>query len=385
MKNGTYSTFSFSASEERINKLINGLRIGILLKGPKSEILFSNKAALEMLGLTEEGLHEKSFCNTKWDVIHEDGSPFPEDQYPFRKAIETKRTVRNVIMGIYRPSLKDRVWMQVNAEPLIDEEGEVKEVICSFSDITERKAVEEKLTSLYQSLESRALELATSNNDLQRFVHFATHDLQEPLRMVSSFTQLLKKKYEAQLDDQAIEYINYAVDGATRMKKLILDLLEYSKFSSNREVFTQTDMNKVIKDACKNLHEEITDNKVELDVPVLPVVRGKSLLITQLVENLIGNAIKYRSERKPLIKIRCDENEDHYLFSFSDNGIGIDKKYSDKIFILFQRLHSGSENNESTGVGLAICKKIVELHNGTIWVESEEGKGSNFYFTIAKN
>ena len=363
---------------------MNSLRIGVLLQGTQTEILYSNKAALDMLGLTEDELYGRSSYHPEWNVIHEDGSPFPGSSHPVPIAIATKKPVSNVIMGVYRPVTKDRVWLLVNAEPLLCEEDEVKEVICSFSDITDRKAVEEKLTWLYQSLEVRAFELATTNADLERFVYVATHDLQEPLRLVSSFTQLLKKKYEKQLDEQAVEYINYAVEGATRMKKLILDLLEYSKFSSNKEEFTETDLNEVLVAATDKFLTELKDTDAKLIVPELPIIDANATMMAQLFENLIGNALKYRSEHNPKIEITCKEQEENFLFSVSDNGIGIDQGYADKIFILFKRLHNNNEDNAGTGVGLAICKKIVELHRGNIWVESEQGKGSTFYFTIAK-
>jgi len=384
MKEDIHTGFSFSGNKERIDKLINSLHVGVLVQGPASEILFSNNTALRMLGLTRDELHGKSSLHPDWNVIHEDGSPFPGELHPVPTAINTKKRVANVVMGVFRPVTKDRIWLLVNAEPLLNERGDVKEVICSFSDITERKAVEDKLTILYQDLESRAFELATSNADLERFVYVATHDLQEPLRMVTSFTQLLKKKYEKQLDEQASEYINYAVDGAARLKKLILDLLAYSKFSSNREEFAPTDMNNVVQNICCFFSKEIDTAGGTITVSDLPVISAKTSLMLQLFENLIGNAIKYRSERKLLIEITCKENVDHFLFSISDNGIGIDSQYSDKIFILFQRLHNGSEVYEGTGVGLAICKKIVDLHRGTIWVNSEKGKGSTFSFTIPK-
>lgn len=384
MQTDIVNNFSFSWNEEKTNKLINSLRVGILLQGSQTEILFSNRAALKMLGLTEDELSGRSSFHPEWNVIHEDGSPFPGPTHPVPTAIATKKSVANVIMGVYRPVTKDRVWLLVNAEPLLDDNGEVKEVICSFSDITERKAVEEKLTWLYQSLESRAFELATSNTDLEHFVYVATHDLQEPLRIVSSFTQLLKKKYGKQLDEQAAEYINYAVDGANRMKKLILDLLEYSKFSSNREKFKLTDMNAVLRYVSEKSSIEIADSGAELIIQDLPAIYANTSMINQLLENLIGNALKYRNARKPVLKIGCKEQEDHFLFHVSDNGIGIDLKYADKIFILFRRLHNDNDTYEGTGVGLAICKKIVELHRGKIWVESEQGEGSTFYFTIPK-
>ena len=384
MKNHFENIFSFSENEERIDKLINGLRVGVLLQGPHAEILFCNKAALKMLGLTEDELYGRSSFNPEWNVIHEDGSAFPGTEHPVPLAIKTKKTVTNVVMGVYRPSSMDRVWLLVNAEPLLDERGKVKEVICSFSDITERKAVEEKLTWLYQSLEIRALELATSNADLERFLYIATHDLQEPLRLVSSFTQLLKKKYEKQLDSQAIEYINYAVEGATRMKKLLLDLLEYSKFSTSNKEFSDTDMNGILQNVSKSFSNELENSGAELIIPDLPIIKANASMMTQLFENFISNALKYRSTKKPVIKVGCKENEDNFLFSVSDNGIGIAPEYSDKIFALFKRLHNNNETDGGTGVGLAICKKIVELHRGNIWVESEQGKGSKFYFTISR-
>lgn len=384
MKEDIHTGFSFSGSKERIDKLINSLHVGVLIMGPASEIVFSNIAAQQMLGLTRDKLHGRSSFHPDWNVIHEDGSAFEASAYPVTIAIETKKRVTNTVMGVFRPLTKDRIWLLVNAEPLLNENGNVKEVICSFSDITERKVIENKLTILYQSLESRAFELATSNADLERFVYVASHDLQEPLRMVTSFTQLLKKKYEKQLDEQATEYINYAVDGAARLKKLILDLLAYSKFSSNREEFAPTDMNNVVQEVCGIFSKDIEAAGGTIAVSGMPVIFAKTSLMAQLFENLIGNAIKYRSERTPLIEIACKENDDHFLFNISDNGIGIDPQYSGKIFILFQRLHNGSEVYEGTGVGLAICKKIVDLHHGTIWVTSEKGKGSTFSFTIPK-
>ena len=360
--------FSFSGSEERIRNLINSLHVGVLVMGPQKEILFNNQVALDMLGLSSNELYGNAAINPEWSIVYEDGSLFPCDVHPVPIAISSKKPVTNVIMGVNRPLTNDRVWILVNAEPLLNDKGEIKEVICSFSDITERKAVEEKLTWLYQSLEVRALELASSNKELERFAYIATHDLQEPLRLVSSFTELLKKKYASQLDEQAVEYINYAVEGASRMKNLILDLFEFTKFSSNKEEFTETDMNKVLKEILKSSSEKIDCSGAVLIIPQLPVINAKTSLMVQLFGNLIGNALKYRSTVKPMIIVECKEGKDHFEFSISDNGIGIDAEYWDKIFILFKRLHSNNESFEGTGVGLAICKKIVELHHGSIWV-----------------
>jgi len=344
MKPATDNTYLFAGSAERISTLINSLKVGVLLQGSKTEILFSNKAALSMLGLTEDELSGRSSFHPEWNVIHEDGSPFPGETHPVPTAIDTCQPVSNIIMGVYRPVTKDRVWLLVNAEPLLDNNGMVKEVVCSFSDITDRKTVEEKLNWLYKSLEVRAIELATSNADLERFLYVATHDLQEPLRLVNSFTQLLKKKYGKQLDEQANEYINYAVEGATRMKKLILDLLEYSKFSSNNEEFAPTDMNLVLRDVSRKFFKELKEAGAELIIPELPVITANKSLMIQLFENLVGNALKYRSESKPVLNIQCKEEEGNFLFSVSDKGMGIAPKYSGKILFLFRRCHGKLEN-----------------------------------------
>jgi PAS domain S-box-containing protein len=383
MRNGIASNFSFSESKERTNRLINSLRVGVLLQGPGTEILYSNQAALSMLGLSGDELYGRSSFHPGWNVIREDGSLFPAEEQPVPVAIRTRKTVENIVMGVLRPLTKDRVWLVVNAEPLLDNNGNVIEVICSFSDITERKIAEEKLNWLYKNLEMRAYELATSNADLEKFVHAATHDLQEPLRLIGSFVQLLKKKYDKQLDEQATAYIDYAVEGANRMKKLILDLLEYSKFSSNSEIRTVTDMNDVLNKVSGSFSKRLEETHASLILHPLPVVVADPELIAQLFEKLLDNALKYRGENPPVIHINCREEDDKFVFSIRDNGIGIDPGYSEKIFNLFQRLHKNG-TYEGTGVGLAICKKIVRLHHGSIWVTSGPGKGSTFYFTIPR-
>jgi PAS domain S-box-containing protein len=385
MKTGSGNIYTFSGCETRIDKLISSLKVGVLLQGPDSEILYSNEAALNLLGLTEDELYGRSSHHPDWNVIHEDGTPFPGYSHPVPMAIHTKKPVANIVMGVYRPITKDRIWLLVNAEPLLDDNGSVKEVICSFSDITDRKEAEEKMSWLYQSLELRAFELATTNADLERFVSVATHELQEPLRLVNSFMQLLKKKYEHQLDEQAQEYINHAVVGSTRLKKLILDLLEYSGLKTKKEDFVSVDMNKIVKDVCSLLEKEIKQANAEIIIETLPVLPANPSLIARLFENLLNNAIKFRSNRNPVIHINSDERTNDFIFSISDNGIGIDPVFTEKIFVLFQRLHHNNIVYEGTGAGLAICRKIVEIHKGNIWVEPENGSGCTFYFTIPKN
>lgn len=375
------NSYAYSGTEGKVRKLINSLHVGILVFNSQEEVLFSNKFAHDMLGLSEKQLRKKGPYHPGWSVVYEDGTPFSCEMSPVLIALKTQKPVTNLIVGVNRPLTNDRAWLLVNAEPIFADSGEVSEIVCSFSDITQRKAVEDKLTSLYQSLESRAFDLACSNADLERFVYVATHDLQEPLRLITSFLQLLKKKYDCQLDEQASEYINYAVDGSRRIKKLILDLLEYSKFSTDRDGFKILDSKKVVDDVQNNLFTLLHQSNALIEVRPLPVIYADPSLLHQLFMNLLTNAIKYRGESSPRIIVDCIEQGDNYLFSVCDNGIGIDPGYSEKIFNLFQRLHK-SETFEGTGVGLAICEKIIRLHRGSIWVESKPGEGSTFYFTI---
>lgn len=362
---------------------MNSLKVGVVLQGPDAEVLFCNEAALEMLGLSRDELYGRTSLPPSWEVKKEDGKPFPRQEHPGPKAARTKKPVENIVMGIYRPVTGDHIWLLVNAIPVLDKNGELREVICSFSDITERKISEEKLRSLYNDLEARAFELATSNADLEKFVYVATHDLQEPLRRITGFVQLLGKKFGKQLDEQSGEYIRHAVDGSARMKKLILDLLEYARFSSSREHFTATNMNEVAGKVKAALSEQMAEAGAELLFDPLPVIFSDTRLITQLIENLVGNALKYRSAEPLLVRITCTEETGQFRFSVADNGIGIAAGYAEKVFDLFQRLHN-NESYEGTGVGLAICQKIVRIHQGMIGVESLPGKGSNFWFTIPK-
>lgn len=265
-----------------------------------------------------------------------------------------------------------------------DQLGKVVRYSGTVQDITQRKLYEQALERANSDLSERAEQLARSNAELERFAFVASHDLQEPLRMVSSFLQLLDKRYREQIDDAGRQYINFAVGGAERMKKLINDLLEYSRIEHAQGDFEVVDMTEVVKEVCLNLQEAITDNEAKIDFEQLPVLhKGNYSGMVQLLQNLLGNALKYRSDAPVAIQIRCKEEEDHWLFTVKDNGIGIESDYFEKIFIIFQRLHNMSEYS-GTGIGLAICKKIVEQHGGKIWVYSTENQGSTFYFTIKK-
>jgi signal transduction histidine kinase len=232
-----------------------------------------------------------------------------------------------------------------------------------------------------EKLAKYAQELERSNRELEEFAYVASHDLQEPLRMVGSFLQLLQRKYTDKLDDDANEYIRYAVDGAFRMKRLIGDLLNYSR--TNRELtIEQVDIAAIIRDVLKNLAASIQDSGAMIHVDEMPLLDADPDQMLRLFQNLIGNAIKFRKDgTPPVINIYARRDDAHWLFSVQDNGIGIDRQYAEKIFVVFKKLHNNLRF-EGTGIGLAIVKKIVERYGGKIWFESEPGKGTTFYFTL---
>ncbi|MCB2178398.1 PocR ligand-binding domain-containing protein [bacterium] len=248
------------------------------------------------------------------------------------------------------------------------------QVLVSVMDITPLKEAQNELVELMEELER-------SNKDLEQFAYVASHDLQEPLRMVTSYLQLLERRYGDKLDGDAIEFVNYAVDGAKRMKSLINDLLTYSRVSSNVKEFGIVDTNLILTNVLQNLEALIKDNSAVITYDTLPKIPGDRIQLGSLFQNLIGNAIKYRGESTPKIHIGVEQKDTDWLFSVRDNGIGIAPGHFEQIFRIFQRLH-GRGVYEGSGIGLAISKKIVEQHGGKIWVESELGKGSVFKFIL---
>lgn len=235
-----------------------------------------------------------------------------------------------------------------------------------------------------QLLEQEVLqrqELVRSNAELQQFAYIASHDLQEPLRMVTSYLQLLERRYKGKLDADADDFIHYAVDGAMRMRTLINDLLSYSRIGTRGQSFELTNCTEAVSCAIANLEVAIAERSAIITCQDLPTVQADPTQLTQLFQNLISNAIKFGHESAPQIGIHASRQEQAWLFSVQDNGIGIDPQYAERIFVIFQRLHNRIDYS-GTGIGLAICKKIVERHGGRIWVQSEVGQGATFYFTL---
>ncbi len=266
-------------------------------------------------------------------------------------------------------------------------EPESREVAILFNDITKFKETETELREYQDKLEEkvkkRTEELAKSNDELKHFAYVASHDLREPLRMITSFLQLLERRYTDQLDQDANEFIGFAVDGAKRLDDMINDLLEFSKVTQKKIDFKKVDINKVLEQTKLNLKYAIDINNAKIIYDTLPTVYGDEMLIELLFQNIISNSIKYRSTETPKIDITTTIQSNKYLFAIKDNGIGMSPEHLERIFTIFQRLHSKDEY-EGTGIGLAIAEKIIIQHNGKIWAESELGEGTTFYFTIPK-
>ena len=235
-----------------------------------------------------------------------------------------------------------------------------------------------------RELQETAAKLARSNADLEQFAYVASHDLKEPLRAISGSIQILQERYKDKLERSADEVIKHTVDGATRMQTLIDDLLTYSRLTTREAPLEATDCSQIVQEVMANLKSAIDESKAIITYDALPVVKADSTQLLQVFQNLIGNAIKYRSQRTPRIHIGVEDKGNEWLFSFSDNGIGIAPQYADRIFRIFQRLHTRKEYT-GTGIGLAVCKKIVERHGGRIWLESELEEGSTFLFTLPKH
>jgi signal transduction histidine kinase len=236
-------------------------------------------------------------------------------------------------------------------------------------------------SQLYEQIRRQAAELERSNTELEQFAYVASHDLQEPLRMITGYTKLLAKRYKGKLDKDADDFIGFAVDGAQRMHSLIQDLLILSRVGTRGKEFAPTDCEMVLSDTLVNLQAAIQESNATITHDPLPNVMADSGQLAQVFQNLIGNAIKYRGARAPLVHVSCQSRANEWLFSVKDNGIGIDPKHAERVFVMFQRLHTRREY-PGTGIGLALCKKIVERHGGKIWVESQEGAGATFYFTL---
>lgn len=247
------------------------------------------------------------------------------------------------------------------------------------ADALEREAA--KAIRNEQLVADRTLELKRCNSEFEQFAYIASHDLQEPLRMVASYTELLAQRYKGQFDERGEKYVTYASDGAKRMQRLVEALLAFSRVGTRGRLPEPTDLAVVVRGAVKNLSPAMTRSGAHVEIGTLPVVMADSAQIGQVFESLIDNAIKFRGDRAPHIHVRAEAEGNQWIIRIADNGIGIDTKFSERVFLLFQRLHD-REKYEGSGMGLTISRKIVERHGGRIWYESQPGKGTTFFITL---
>ena len=275
--------------------------------------------------------------------------------------------------------------VEISLSPVETEDGTL--VTAAVRDISERLRLEEarrevaERTAREEALTRHAEELARSNADLEQFAYVASHDLQEPLRMVANFTELLAKRYRGRLDADADEYIGYVVDGVSRMHQLISDLLTYSRVGTRGNPLIPVSCSLVVDRVLQDLTVAVSEASAVVTHDALPTVIGDETQLGQLFQNLIGNALKFRGAKPPRVDVSAMPNGTEWTFTVSDNGIGIAPEHAERIFLIFQRLHTRAEY-PGTGIGLAVAKKIVERHGGRIWVESRPGEGSRFSFTL---
>jgi light-regulated signal transduction histidine kinase (bacteriophytochrome) len=273
------------------------------------------------------------------------------------------------------------IWIQLNVSLVRDDYDNPLYFVSQIQDITKRIQIELERELLNSSLFERTQELTKSNKELEDFAYAASHDLQEPLRTVNNYISLFKRKTEQVINERDARYLTKALDATIRMKVLINDLLCYSRITTQKEEFCVVGLNDVYQETLDNLDSVIREQNASIKCVPLPDIKGDKTQLVQLFQNLINNAIKYRNNVNPVIEISVQSSENTWFISVSDNGIGIDQQFRDRIFKIFQRLHTRDEY-EGTGIGLALCNKIVERHGGKIWVESEVGKGSVFKFTL---
>jgi PAS domain S-box-containing protein len=361
-------------SEERSRMAIDAAELGTWFCDVQHDEMSWSKKFGTLFGLTSD---TKLTYQEILQNIH------PDDRHQIDQAIENTLKLGVPYDIEHRVIWPDSSvhWMAAKGRSHRNPEGLTLHLQGVLMDITERKKAQEA-SKHREALERRSAELTRSNDDLQQFAYIAAHDLQEPLRMVSSYTQLLAKRYKGRLDSDADEFIAYAVDGAHRMQLLIADLLAYCRVGTTGKRPTETSSETALDRALLNLRGAIQESGGVVTHDPMPTVMADGAQLIQLFQNVIGNAIKYRSAEPPRVHVSArKESPDEWIFSMRDNGLGIAPQFFEKIFVMFQRLH-GREEFSGTGIGLALSRKIADRHGGRMWVESDAGRGSTFYLAL---
>jgi len=366
----------FRELSEQMELILDNAGEGIYGLDLNGYTTFANKAAVEMLGYTPEEMVGKS----QHSLIHHhfsDGSEYPRKNCNIYQAFIDGKEHKEDTEVFWK---KDGTPLPIEytSRPIRNSKNEITGAVVVFHDITERKQHETEQENLIAKL-------SDSNEELERFAYLASHDLQEPLRMIRNFTQLLEKKLKGKLDEDAQKYLDISRNSAIRMQNLVEDLLQYARVGEeDQERFESVDCNNTLEYIKENLNERLAETQTKITYNNLPIITANPIQISQVLQNLISNAIKYqKAGTTPEINISATEQNDNWEFRVQDNGIGMKQEYCKQIFQPFKRLHNATEYS-GTGIGLAICRKIIQKKGGEIWAESIPDKGSSFYFTIPK-
>ncbi|MCA9138321.1 MAG: PAS domain-containing protein [Planctomycetales bacterium] len=370
-----YANAELRREQYLVNSLVNTIPDAVFFKDMQGRVIRANQAMAN-----DAGFHSPEELIGKTDKEIWAGDFHLQTEVDEQKMMQDGTSVVNKEeMPIGKSG--DRRWVLVTKMPLRNVDGQVTGLFGVARDITEIKLQEIQRKEQAEALAAAKEALERSNADLQQFAYVASHDLQEPLRAVAGHCQLLEMALGDHPNERVTQFLHHAVDGAKRMQELINNLLEYSRVQTRGKQLIQVDLNDVVNDAMANLKVSIMEHDATIHVADLPRIKGDRDQLVRLFQNLVGNAIKFCGDKRPEIQIGVQEESDHVLLSVQDNGIGFENEYRERIFVIFQRLHSRTQY-PGTGLGLAIAKRIVERHGGQIWVESEPGSGSTFWFTL---
>lgn len=371
MSNDTFDvTSSSSDSDQRFRSVFEAANDAMVLSDVNGTVVDANPAYFELYGFSAEEVIGQKFFIIFPDALQR--SAMSQYHEIFNGEQNTALYESDIVRkdGVVR-SVETRIGFVMRG-------GERAEMLSVIRDVTERKQAEARL-------KQSAQDLGRSNAELDQFAAVVSHDLQEPLRMITSYLELIRQRYTAVLDEEAKEFIGFAVDGAARMKMLITGFLSYARLKTDENSFVPFSSEFALKAALMNLQMAVEETGAAVTFDPLPEIIGNQTLFANLFQNLVGNALKFRGKSAPVIHISVERTADNtWQFAVSDNGIGIDPRHLDRVFVIFQRMHPIGTYN-GAGVGLAICKKIVEYHHGRIWAESIPDQGTTFYFTIPDN